>query len=320
MNDPNAIAVIIPAYNASATISRAVISALREPEVAEVIVVDDESVDDTIAEAKSVDDGTGRLKIVKLIINKGPSGARNRAIIESTAPWISILDSDDFLMPGRFKPLLELADKADFIADDMWQVMENKTGDLRKSLFGDLIKEPRTISFAQFVRSNVTRNNRYRCELGFIKPIMRRRFLETHQLRYRETMRLGEDYELYARALACGARLMLTPNRGYVSVMRSNSLSGEHSSDDLLQLRNCDESLSGMAGLTDNDRRALREHYLSTDCRLQWRLLIEAVKRRHFSSALETFQRPHPIPLFLLSKLAQECFVRIGRFFGFKHA
>ena len=34
---------------------------------------------------------------------------------------------------------------------------------------------------------------------------MRRAFLERHGLAYDETMRLGEDYDLYARALSLDA-------------------------------------------------------------------------------------------------------------------
>jgi len=316
MSDKNAIAIIIPAYNASATVARAVASALREPEVQEVIVVDDASTDDTIAAAVSVSDGSKRLRLVALNKNSGPSVARNRAMAESTAPWIGILDADDFFMPGRFKPMLALADNADFIADDLWQVPENNIGAFKHSLYGDSLDKPCRVGFAEFVHSNVTQAGRERGELGFIKPLMRRRFLDNNQLRYQEFLRLGEDYEFYARALAQGARVFLTPERGYVSVMRPNSLSGQHSIDDLRRLRDCDDSLSALAGLSEQDRAALRAHYASVDCRLQWRLLIEAVKQRKLAEALATFQRQHPVPLYLLSQLAQQVAVRTGKMFG----
>jgi succinoglycan biosynthesis protein ExoU len=312
----NAVAIVIPAYNASATIARAVISALREPEVAEIIVVDDGSTDDTIASAISVADKSKRLRIIALNNNHGPSTARNRAIAESAAPWIGILDADDYILPGRFKPLLALADEADFIADDLWQVPESAHGKFTTSLFGDAISKPQAVSFIDFIESNVTRPNRQRGELGFIKPIMRRRFLENHQLRYQENLRLGEDYELYARALACGARMFLVPERGYVSVMRPNSLSGTHSIEDLRKLRDCDDSLASLPELTEEDRKALRQHYLSVDCRLQWRLLIEAVKQRDLRGCLTSFRRPHPIPSYLLSKLSRELAQRTGKLFG----
>ena len=47
MTTPPSICVVIAAKDASATIGRAVTSALAEPEVAEVIVIDDGSADAT---------------------------------------------------------------------------------------------------------------------------------------------------------------------------------------------------------------------------------------------------------------------------------
>ena len=305
------VCVIIAAYNAAGTLARAVESALAEPEVAEVVVVDDASTDNTLAAARSADDGTGRLKIIIQPINSGPSAARNRAIAESISPWIAVLDADDFFVPGRFKTLLEFSESADFIADDMWQVDEGAVDGPKKNLLGSALTKPETIDFKTFVLSNVTRAKRERAELGFIKPLMRRHFMKSHALHYQEHMRLGEDYELYARALGLGARLLLIPQQGYVSVVRPNSLSGQHSETDLLNLRNCGDALRTNVALSRSEKRALRRHYLSVDCRLQWRLLITAVKQRNIHAALATFLRPYPVPLYLCNQLLQQLYRRI---------
>ena len=94
------VAIIIAAYNAEDTIARAIHSALAEAEVAEVIVIDDASTDNTVKRAQEAKDGSGRLHVLLQPNQAGPSAARNRAIRESTSPWISILDADDFLLPG----------------------------------------------------------------------------------------------------------------------------------------------------------------------------------------------------------------------------
>ena len=112
------VCVIIAAKNAEETIGRAVRSALAEPEVAEVVVVDDGSGDRTMAAAGAADDGSGRLDIVRFPANRGPSAARNHAISHSRAPLIAILDADDFFFPGRFRPMLACRDW-DFIADNI---------------------------------------------------------------------------------------------------------------------------------------------------------------------------------------------------------
>lgn len=311
-HDPfsESICVVIAAFNATATIGRAVRSALAQTEVSEVFVVDDASADETAASAKAADDGTGRLHVLSQPINQGPSAARNRAIKESKAPWLAVLDADDFFLPERMGALLSHATNADMVADNMWQVSEHAIDGERRSLLDPAPSSPQFIDFERFVRSNVTRRGRDRGELGFIKPIMRRSFLEANGLRYQEHMRLGEDFELYARALALGARLWLVPEQGYVSVVRENSLSGCHSTDDLAALRDCDLSLMESLPLTAAERSALRAHYLSIDCRYQWRLLIDAVKKRSLRAAFLTFLRPWPVPLYLIRQLSYQAFIR----------
>jgi succinoglycan biosynthesis protein ExoU len=316
------IAVIVPAHDASATVARAVRSALAQPEAAEVVVVDDASRDDTAGAARAADDGSGRLKIITEPRNIGPAAARNRALRESKAPWIAILDADDFFLPGRLGNLLAFAGDqkltADLVADDAGRVAEGATDGPRQSLLGETLKAPRRIDFEAFVSSNVTDARRPRGELGFLKPLLRREFLEARNIAYREEMRLGEDYELYARALALGARLFLVPGQGYVSVVRANSLSGRHSIADLLHLRDCDLALGRIPGLGARDKAALRRHYLSVDCRLQWRLLIEAVKARDPVAAIACFLRPYPVPLYLLSRLWEQSILRAGKKLGWQ--
>jgi succinoglycan biosynthesis protein ExoU len=303
-------AIIIAAYNSEGTIARAVASALTEPEVVEIIVVDDASSDDTVRRARDCDDGTGRLTVLEQKTNAGPAAARNRAIAESTAPWIGILDADDSFVMGRMAVLLPFASEADLIADNLRQVNEESMDGTYRSLLDPSLTAPRLIGFDEFVLSNVTRRNHRRGELGFIKPIMSRDFMVTHQLRYIENLRLGEDFELYARALALGARLMAIPNRGYVAVERAASLSGLHSIADLQRLRDADDVLQHNLPLTRDNKAALRRHYLSVDCRLQWRLLIEAVKKRDLKAALFCFRRPYPVPFYLLHKLLEQVYQR----------
>lgn len=307
------VCVIIAAYNAQETIARAVASALAEPGVAEVVVVDDASSDATLARAGAADDGSRRLKLLAQPHNSGPSAARNRAIAESLSPWLCVLDADDFFLPQRIAGLLSYAGQADFIADNIWQVPEDRIDGPRRSLLEPPPQTPQMISFRQFVLSNITRSGKPRAELGFIKPLIKRSFLDTHGLRYREHMRLGEDFELYARALGLGARLLLVPAQGYVSVVRPNSLSGRHSETDLKHLRDCGRDLLASLPLSPPARRALRRHFLSMDCRLQWRLLILAVKNRDIRSAAATFLRPWPVPWYLAGQLARQCVLRGSR-------
>jgi succinoglycan biosynthesis protein ExoU len=103
--------------------------------------------------------------------------------------------------------------------------------------------EPIFLDLATFVDGNISKRGVRRGEIGFLKPVMRRGFLDKHALRYREDMRLGEDYDLYIRALANGARYKVIHSCGYGAVVRGDSLSGSHRTEDLRRLyeadRNC---------------------------------------------------------------------------------
>ncbi|HEU0117618.1 MAG TPA: hypothetical protein VFR09_03195, partial [Alphaproteobacteria bacterium] len=58
------------------------------------------------------------------------------------------------------------------------------------------------------------------------------------------------------------------------------------------------------------DKMALHRHYRSVNCRLQWRLLINAVKERNPSAALATFLHAPPVPFYLLGHLLEQFFLR----------
>jgi succinoglycan biosynthesis protein ExoU len=298
------IAVIIAAHDAAQTIDLAVRSALAQPEVVEVWVIDDASTDATAAEARRHDDGTGRLQVLTQAVNSGPAAARNRALALATADWICVLDADDHFLPGRIGRMLNAGGEAELIADQPLR-------DGAPLTEADQTP-PQSISFERFVRANISRPGRSREEMGFIKPLMKRSFLAAHTLAYDEGMRLGEDYDLYARALALGARLSLLPAMGYCAMTRPDSLSARHSIADLEALRDCDLRLARLRPYTPSERRAIRAHHQSIDARVQWRRLIEAVKARDVARGLSTFTSPG-VSLSLFARLAEQAWVRTWR-------
>ncbi|TWF52243.1 glycosyltransferase family 2 protein [Neorhizobium alkalisoli] len=237
-SDTETICVIIAAKNAADTIQAAVKSALFENLVSEVVVVDDGSTDDTAQAARLADDGTGRLNIISLKVNQGPSAARNQAIAASSAPLIAILDADDFFFPGRFEPMLAESDW-DMLADNIAFMADPSMAEAPERFEA----RSRSISLIEFVEGNISQRGKPRGETGFLKPVIRRSFLEEHGLRYDEKMRLGEDYDLYVRALARGARYKVIEHCGYGAVVRGNSLSARHRTHDLRMLYEADEAI-----------------------------------------------------------------------------
>lgn len=294
--------VLIAAYNAEATLERAVLSALDQPETAEVCVIDDASSDGTLALARTLAARDSRVRVIAVEKNAGPAAARNRGITATSAPWITILDADDYMLPGRLRALHAIAADHDFIADAL--IRTPWPGAAPAWVAQPL--QPRLLSFSAFVLGNAS--ERTGLHLGFMKPLLRRSFIAQHAMRYREDMRLGEDYEFYARALALGARFAVCGEAGYVSVEREDSLSRAHGERELQTLRDCDDDLATLH-LSAAERRAVRRHWQSVDERLQWRRLITAVKQRSAGQALSAFTSP-ATALYLAGKLAEQVWLR----------
>ncbi|HEY4032067.1 MAG TPA: glycosyltransferase family 2 protein [Caulobacteraceae bacterium] len=283
---PGVVCVIIAAKNARATIARAVSSALAEVAVGEVVVVDDGSTDDTAALARSVDDGTDRLQVLHLPRNLGPAAARNRGIRASSAPYITVLDADDYWLPGRLQTLLAEMKDHDFVADDLLRVVEGREDEPPATLTGGALTLPADISLADFALANVSRKGRDRQELGFLKPVMRRAFLQDHNLAYDETLRLGEDYVLYAQALARGARFRLIPACGYVAVERAASISGSHGAAELGPYAKASRALLDEPGLSPKERAALAGHARQVRSKLHFQKVLAVRRRRGMAPAL----------------------------------
>ncbi len=104
MNGSFEVSVVIPVYNAAAFVIQAVESALAQPEVREVILVEDCSPDDSLAVCRQLAEAHPEVKLFQHSggVNRGAGPSRNLGITSSTCPYIAFLDADDFYLPGRF--------------------------------------------------------------------------------------------------------------------------------------------------------------------------------------------------------------------------
>jgi len=105
------ISIIIRAYNAEATLPRAIESALQQDfqrDQYEVIVIDDGSTDATASVAQSIHDS--RINIVRQN-NRGITEAANAGIAAARADVVLFLDADDELMPGSIFALCATLDE-----------------------------------------------------------------------------------------------------------------------------------------------------------------------------------------------------------------
>lgn len=107
-NNQEMVSVVIPTRNRPQVVSRAVKSALAQTlTTIEVIVVVDGPDGETAEALSEIKDS--RLKVVELVNNLGPSGARNAGVKEAKGYWIAFLDDDDEWLPQKLERQLELA-------------------------------------------------------------------------------------------------------------------------------------------------------------------------------------------------------------------
>ncbi|WP_148244421.1 glycosyltransferase [Enterobacter asburiae] len=114
------ISVIIPAYNAAATIGCLVNKILSETHVAiELIVVDDGSTDDTGSIIRQIHDD--RLILIEQA-NQGVYAARNAALALHQGEWVIFLDADDDIVDGFIEKRWQTAStsQADVVIFNGW--------------------------------------------------------------------------------------------------------------------------------------------------------------------------------------------------------
>jgi succinoglycan biosynthesis protein ExoU len=307
--------VVIAAWNSERTIGRAVRSALLQRQVAQVIVVDDASTDATEAAARAADDGSGRFTVVRLPENSGPARARNVALEHSRSPCFCILDADDYLLPDRMDRLFAAAGHPwDLLADNI--VIVPQALDHMEIRLGraDTHQPPTELELAPFIWGNISRPGRPRAEMGFLKPIVRRAFLDRHGIRYDESLRLAEDYALCVRALVAGARYLLVGACGYVAIARDDSISARHSGNDLQSIAAFDEGcLADHPGLHSAARAALKAHYRTTLRKYHHRVVLACRRERGVLPALATLGRfPASVPHIVAETVRARLDARLG--------
>lgn len=142
------ISVVIPTYNAQATISEALHSVLEQSyEVSEIIVVDDGSTDGTIDLVQTFGPK------VRLIegLHGGPSASRNTGLQHVNGNWVAFLDDDDVWHREKIERQLRVLESA----PDLDLIATNWTrGELAEKI------EP-TSSFAQIHYFAILALNRF---------------------------------------------------------------------------------------------------------------------------------------------------------------
>jgi len=180
--------VVIPSFQAAATVGDAIGSALAQTMAPhEVIVVDDGSTDGTTVVLDTFTERIIRLRQE----NRGPSAARNAGIACATGDFVAFLDADDVFEPERLEALRELSvarPDLDILATDACFELEGKS----VGKFFD--RTP-------FATERQNLEIFERCFLAC--PAVRRESI-TMVGGFEETLRIAEDWECWIRLFHAG--------------------------------------------------------------------------------------------------------------------
>ena len=228
------VSVIMANRNGGSFIEAAITSALSQThQHLEVILADDGSTDDSLRIAEKIADTDGRLKVLRSTESVGPGAARNKGIEIARGEWIAILDSDDLFHPRRLERLLALAEtsSAHAIADDLIHFSSGKPGAPERLFSGTHFDETQNLGLEELLAKEFEgAPNR----LGYLKPIFGRQALG--DLRYREDLRVGEDFDLLMRFAATGRRLTVVPEGWYLYRRHCSSISHRLDPKDAAQM------------------------------------------------------------------------------------
>ena len=305
------VSVVIPTYNSEKYITQALKSVFAQSyNNLEVILIDDASDDATVSIAQSFPDR--RLKIIINKQNQGVSFNRNLGIRQAKGKWIALLDSDDWYAPLRLEKLTAAGEiqNADLIADDLFLINENQ-----RQHWSTLLAECSQIELSQIALIDAVKfvtsdrlssiNAKRSWSLGYVKPLMKRKFLLENQIWYDENLNAGEDFSLYLECLRQQARFYVVKQPYYYYRTRTISLSTRKPTEYLAESCAITRSFIKREINAQTESRLLKT-LLSNLAIFQKRLayyhLLESIKDKKFLRAItQVLDNPY-----LISDLSQK--------------
>lgn len=124
------VSVIIPVFNEELYLDRCIHSVLDQPEVSEIILVDDHSTDKSMEICRKWERENDKIRVFTNAGIKGAGGAINSGLYQATNDYLAILGADDYFLADRFKgeeALFKANQEVDAIAHSIKIVTSDQT-------------------------------------------------------------------------------------------------------------------------------------------------------------------------------------------------
>lgn len=312
------VSILIAAWQAEEFLVRSIENALAQEGVSvEVIVVDDASTDNSFGVARAMADRDGRVTALRLAENAGPSGARNAALAQARGTWIAVLDADDRMVPRRLQRMIALAGKveaegggADIVLGNLAEVDELGQP-LSDEPFITDPDAPLRLTAEQFLAGNLRVVGGH--NLGYLKPIVRRAFLEREGISYDRDLRNGEDFHLVLCCLLSGAKVWFSPDPDYLYTRRRGSISNVSAIDHLNALIRAETDMLVHPALTPELRELLDKRRRSLIDLRTTETILQALKARRIGRAREALAARPRAAVLVLRQLSEGLLRRLRR-------
>ncbi|KKK38894.1 glycosyl transferase family 2 [Mesobacillus campisalis] len=183
------VSIIMPAFNCENYIGESINSVIGQTyQNWELIVIDDDSRDNTVNVLESISSEDNRIRFYKNVQNLGVSETRNRAISIAEGQWIAFLDSDDIWENNKLEIQMDYVRKlnAEFVFTGSRFI--NEEGKYFKGIF----EVPDVVSYERLRKHNVISCSSVLLKKDFFKEIKM------------ENDSMHEDYAVWLRVLRTG--------------------------------------------------------------------------------------------------------------------
>ena len=287
------VSIIMGAYNAEAFIGNALRSAVEQTYAEiEVIVVDDGSNDGTAEIVREFSRRDGRVILLQHERNRGLSAARNTSIRRATGRWLAILDADDEFSRDRLERMVARAerDRLDLLADNLERVDFQTRESLGLAFPAEWMAQPELISLRCLLERDWPGRHEH-MGFGFVKPIIRKAFLDDNGIVFAEDISKVEDGLFWADALLADGRFGVMGDALYRFSVRAGSESSDtvKSTVQLLKVhRRIAKKYSALPShyscIFANSATIFRER----ECALKYQLFSGLLKERKFLQAAKS--------------------------------
>lgn len=240
------VTIIIPFYNDSKTIERAIRSAIhQEYQHTEIIIVDDGSNSEEANLLRKICDGYPKTKVITRAQNRGVGYARNTGIQNADGEYICFLDADDEMYPHKLLHQLQAMEKYDAEAV-LSDYDEGRDGEISSSVEG----------YSWYGPSGTKLDTAFaiRCGIQLVGMLFHRKVLQ--RIDGFRTMYNGQDKDLFIRSAIQGTKWIYQKGSVGVRHTRPDSISANEYN---VLKRNCYRNVMLLAAHELEKQNALGE-------------------------------------------------------------